>query len=52
VLRERGIEVHDVNEDYSSQLCNSCRKKVTSLHIQGEAGRKAGVKRLMGCEAA
>jgi hypothetical protein len=28
---ERGIEVHTVNEDYTSQLCNSCHKKVKPL---------------------
>ena len=26
-LRERGIEVYDINEDYTSQLNNVCYKK-------------------------
>jgi hypothetical protein len=45
-LRKRGIEVHDVNEDYTSQLCNSCHKKVKPLFTQG--GKEGGGKEVYG----
>ena len=27
-LKERGVQVYDVNEDYTSQLCNGCHNKI------------------------
>jgi hypothetical protein len=45
-LRERGIEVHDVNEDYTGQLCSSCHKKVKALYTQG--GKDFGGKDVYG----
>jgi hypothetical protein len=50
-LRERGIGVHDVNEDYTSQLCSSFHKKVKPLYTQGGkdfGGKEAyGVRRFL-----
>ena len=34
-LRRRGVEVYDVNEDYTSQLCNSCHSKVVPMYSKG-----------------
>ena len=34
-LRERGVEMYDVNEDYTSQLCNCCHSKVVPMYSQG-----------------
>ena len=38
-LRSRGVEVSDVNEDYTSQLCSACHQKVEPMY--GENGGKA-----------
>jgi hypothetical protein len=32
VLRERGVEVHDGNEDYKNRLRNSCHIKVKEIY--------------------
>jgi hypothetical protein len=45
-LRERGIEVHDVNKHYTNQLCNSCHKKVKALYTQ--VGKEGGDKEVYG----
>ena len=34
-LKRRGVEVYDVNEDYSSQLCNCCHTKVVPMYSEG-----------------
>jgi hypothetical protein len=34
-LRRRGVEVYDVNEDYTSQLCNCCHNKVVPMYSEG-----------------
>ena len=46
-LKKRGVELYDVNEDYTSQLCNSCHGKVVPMYSQG--GRMAihGVRRCL-----
>eukprot|EP00835_Amoeboradix_gromovi_P000901 NODE_34_length_31639_cov_0.254375.p7 type:complete len:345 gc:universal NODE_34_length_31639_cov_0.254375:12141-11107(-) len=38
-LRRSGVEVGDVNEDYSSQLCSECHHKVEPMY--GESGGEA-----------
>ena len=37
--RRRGVEVVNVNEDYSSQLCSECHQKVEPMY--GESGGEA-----------
>ena len=34
-LRECGVEMYDVNENYTSQLCNCCHSKVVSMYSEG-----------------
>ena len=34
-LRRRRIEVYDINEDYTSQLCNLCHEKVVPICSEG-----------------
>ena len=48
-LRKRGVEVYDVEEDYTSQLCNSCHVKVVPMCQEGGRGEIYGVRR---CTAA
>ena len=38
-LRSRGVEVSDVNEDYTSQLCSTCHQKIEPMY--GESGGEA-----------
>ena len=44
-LRERGVEMYDVNEDYTSQLCNCCHSKVVPMYSQGGGMAIHGVRR-------
>ena len=44
-LRERGVEMYDVNEDYTSQLCNCCHSKVVPMYSQGGGKAIHGVRR-------
>ena len=36
--RRRGVEVYDVNKDYSSQLCSECHKKVEPMYGENSCG--------------
>ena len=36
-LQRRGVVVYDVNEDYTSQLCNGCHNKVVPMYSEGGA---------------
>jgi hypothetical protein len=49
-LQKRGIEVHDVNKDYTSHLCSSCHKKVKAVYTKG--GKDGEDKEVYGCGAA
>ncbi|RLN94995.1 hypothetical protein BBJ28_00019981, partial [Nothophytophthora sp. Chile5] len=46
-LRERGVEMYDVNEDYTSQLCNCCHGKVVPMYSQGGGMAIHGVRRYL-----
>ncbi|RLN26509.1 hypothetical protein BBJ28_00024584, partial [Nothophytophthora sp. Chile5] len=46
-LRERGVEMYDVNEDYTSQLCNCCHGKVVPMYSQGGGMAIHGVRRCL-----
>ena len=38
-LRRMWVEVYDVNEDYTSQLCHHCHEKLVLMYSQGGEGR-------------
>ena len=46
-LRERGVEMYDVNEDYTSQLCNCCHGKVVPMYNEGGGMVIHGVRRCL-----
>jgi hypothetical protein len=46
-LRKRGVEMYDVNKDYTSQLCNCCHSKVVSMYSQGGGMAIHGVQRCL-----
>ena len=46
-LRRRGVEVYDVNEDYTSQLCNCCKQKLVPMYSEGGNMAIHGVRRCL-----
>ena len=46
-LRERGVELYDVNEDYTSQLCNCCHGKVVPMYSEDGGMAIHGVRRCL-----
>jgi transposase len=44
-LRRRRVETYDVNEDYTSQLCNCCHSKLVPMYSQGGGMAIHGVRR-------
>jgi hypothetical protein len=46
-LRRRGVEVYDVNEDYTSQLCHCCHNKVVPMYSEGGEFAIHGVRRCL-----
>ena len=46
-LRKKGVEVHDVQEDYTSQLCNTCLCKVVPMYSQDGVKAIYGVRRCL-----
>ena len=46
-LRERGVELYDVNEDYTSQLCHCCYNKVVPMYSEGGTKAIHGVRRCL-----
>ena len=49
-LRRRGEEVHDVNEDYTSQLCCCCHKRVEPMYGADDSGAIHAVRRCLNTE--
>ena len=46
-LRQRGFELYDINEDYTSQLCNCCHGKLVPMYSQGGHMAIRGVRRCL-----
>lgn len=46
-LRERGVEMYEVNEDYTSQLCNGCHCKVVPMYSEAGGHAIHGVRRCL-----
>ena len=46
-LRKRGVEIYEVEEDYTSQLCNECKCKVVPMYSEGGGMAIHGVRRCL-----
>ena len=46
-LRRRGVAVYDVQEDYTSQLCNGCKEKLVPMYSEGGGYAIHGVRRCL-----
>jgi hypothetical protein len=44
-LQQRGVEMYDVQEDYTSQLCSSCQMKMKPMYSEGGESAIHGVHR-------